>query len=198
VEEQPKFAISGALKVTLVGAKNLKETENGNTADSYVKIRCVIPETKKEQTLFKTKVVKKSADPEWNESFSLPFPLILDFDSPQQMKLTLTVKHQSVLGSGSDLGTYELDVWSHFQSKQLQEVKPDGPAMTCDFWTKVGELKQGEQGTLHLKLSFQPLGRAPAKRERAISGTSSQSEYASSSQTSILKKTVGKLTSTKE
>ena len=60
---------SGQLLVTVVGARGLAAADKGGSSDPYVKTY-LLPD-KKRETMRKTKVVKKTLDPNFDETFKV-------------------------------------------------------------------------------------------------------------------------------
>ncbi|KAI0241778.1 Tricalbin-2 [Massospora cicadina] len=141
----------GVLRVTLVEAKDLKAVDRNGYSDPYIKV------LRDNKLVYKTKVIKKSRNPVWDESFTLP-PM-----RGEPLELRLHVKDYNTFGENLDLGDYVLNPWDH--------VTDLGAAATVDVWTKVGDLQNGGSGLLHLTLDYtpaSPAGDAPEPASDAV------------------------------
>lgn len=139
----------GVITLTLHEAKDLKAADrNGKPpsatfadlkgySDPYIKIH------RENKLIYKTKVIKKTRNPIWEESFQLP-PL----RSGEPMELRLHVKDYNTFGENVDLGEYVLNPWAH--------ITDVGAPVKLDIWTKSGELQNGGSGLLHFTLDFTP------------------------------------------
>ena len=156
--DMTKAGSLGSLVIHILGAKNLKGVDASGTSDPYVKVLYAPKVTqskesrfhklthavgKREKVLYKTKTMKKSLNPVWNESCLVPFPV-----TPQDgLILSFAVKDYNLIGS-VDIGEYELDVWKHI-------VKTD-EASKVIVETQPGELRGDPHGILRLELEYRP------------------------------------------
>lgn len=127
----------GIVRLTLVEAKDLKAADRNGYSDPYIKVQ------KENKVLYKTKVIKKTRNPVWEESFTLPA-----LRSGESMELRLHIKDHNTFGENVDLGEYTLNPLAHITDLTT-------PA-SVDVWTKSGDLQNGGSGLLHFILNFTP------------------------------------------
>ena len=77
--------MGGKYKIKVISASNLEKADTFSESDPYVKIFTDMLNTK-------TSIIRDNKDPEWNESFELPWTReeeidfkVFDFDSKQDM-----------------------------------------------------------------------------------------------------------------
>ncbi|KAI8070792.1 C2 domain-containing protein [Gongronella butleri] len=110
------------VQITLVEGRNLKAMDRGGTSDPYARVRIG------NKVVYKTKHVKKTLTPVWNESF------VAKVDSG---KLDIKVKDKNTL-TDVDIGDAVLDV-----SNVLQSGQP------YDGWLK---LSPADAGEIHVRV----------------------------------------------
>jgi tRNA A-37 threonylcarbamoyl transferase component Bud32 len=120
--------------VTIVGAKNVAPMDRGGTSDPY----CIVTSTLSKQR-FKTKIMKKTLNPEWNEEFGL-------FADALQGRLFLKCWDKDLI-SDDFLGELSID---------LSTVTPNE---TLDQWYSLNnEPKQKptnqEPAQIHIKIHY--------------------------------------------
>ncbi|ORX52810.1 hypothetical protein DM01DRAFT_1336589 [Hesseltinella vesiculosa] len=120
----------GIVTVHLIAARGLLGVDKGGTSDPFVQVRIG------HRSMHKTKVIKKSLAPEWNESFQFKLP-------KQEFVLEYRVKDYNRFSHSVKLGTYLQDFSS------LDELYTNH---SLDLWAKLQP-----QGELHLKLLYEPL-----------------------------------------
>ncbi|KAI8391474.1 C2 domain-containing protein [Radiomyces spectabilis] len=121
----------GVVKVTLMEARGLRGVDKSGTSDPYVRV------TVDQQPVFKSKVIKKSLTPVWNESFNYTVarkPTIIDFK----------IKDYNRFSHSVDLGECRWNIW---------ELLPSGSATTVDKWLR---LYPSDSGEIHVKIEFSP------------------------------------------
>ncbi|KAI9485092.1 C2 domain-containing protein [Zychaea mexicana] len=95
---------TGAINVTLVGARNLKAMDRGNTSDPYARVRIG------GRIVHKTKTIKKTLQPDWNETFLAKI-------SDGKTLLDIKIKDKNTLND-VDIGDCSYDVADLLQSGQ--------------------------------------------------------------------------------
>ncbi|KAI8145238.1 C2 domain-containing protein [Fennellomyces sp. T-0311] len=122
--QQRSGDVSGTVNVTLLGARNLSAKDKSGTSDPYARVRVG------GRVVFKTKTVKKSLQPEWNESFTTKI-------SDGKSLLDIKVKDKNTLND-VDIGDCTLDVADLLQSGQ-----------TFDGWLA---LEPSGNGEVHVRV----------------------------------------------
>ncbi|ORX90809.1 C2 calcium-dependent membrane targeting, partial [Basidiobolus meristosporus CBS 931.73] len=74
----------GILTVTIVQAKDLVAADSNGLSDPYVRVRSG------RKALYKTKAIKKTLEPKWNETFTIPL-------NGTPMKLNFSVRDRNLL-----------------------------------------------------------------------------------------------------
>ncbi|XP_077336986.1 synaptotagmin-like protein 5 isoform X2 [Lithobates pipiens] len=97
----------GILEVLIKEAKNLTAVKSGGTSDTFVK-GCLLPENNK-STKHKTAIIKKSVNPQWNQTFSFTS---LEPNDLQNICLELIVWDKESLTSNVFLGGVSLSCGS--------------------------------------------------------------------------------------
>jgi Ca2+-dependent lipid-binding protein len=129
VESPRPLDHSGTLAVTVIEAKNLQAVDSSGTSDPYIKIRVVDSQHgkgKNEKILLRTKVIKKTTTPVWNESATLEVESTLD-----PVSLNVHVKDHNTIGAAVDLGELDLDVWDWIKIPREAE---NGQIITVEKW----------------------------------------------------------------
>ncbi|KAI8372518.1 C2 domain-containing protein [Choanephora cucurbitarum] len=116
---------NATIQVELLGARNLKAMDRGGTSDPYCRVRFG------NKVLHKTRHLKKTLSPEWNESFSAKVN--------SNGTLDFKVKDHNTL-SDVDIGDCQLNL--------ANVVKPGQP---YDGWLALAPEGTGE---IHVKISF--------------------------------------------
>lgn len=152
---------TGFLTLHILGAKDLLAADRGGTSDPYVKVIMLSPGgSGKGHTVHKTRVIKKTLEPEWsNETITVP----INAESPV---IRLSIKDHNTLGGDKDIGDYDLRV---IEELGLQDAQTSMTPMTKEIWTSPGALASGGKGQLHLRLewaheSVQPSGSDESRR----------------------------------
>lgn len=89
---------AGSVTITLIEARGLRGVDKSGTSDPYVRVK-----VGKDQ-IYKTQVIPKTLDPEWNETFVCRVggePFVFDFK----------VKDHNRLKSAIDLGQTRCNIW---------------------------------------------------------------------------------------
>ncbi|ORX79169.1 hypothetical protein K493DRAFT_321089 [Basidiobolus meristosporus CBS 931.73] len=110
---------------TVVDGQNVSASDSNSACDPYIKVRWG------RKVLHKTKVIKKTLTPVWNEHFTLP-------TNGSRVRLHFSVRDHNLL-QDSTLGEFELDVWDR--------VHPASNVMSDEF---IGHIK--------LRIDFTPEG----------------------------------------
>ncbi|KAI8376305.1 C2 domain-containing protein [Radiomyces spectabilis] len=95
----------GTIHVTLSSARNLKAMDRSGTSDPYVRVRIG------NKVVYKTKHIKKTLTPEWNESFSYRI-------GSGKSVMDIKVKDHNTLKDDVDIGEITFDVWERLQNGQ--------------------------------------------------------------------------------
>jgi Ca2+-dependent lipid-binding protein len=112
-----------SVQVTLIEARGLKAMDRGGTSDPYCRVRVG------SKQVFKTRHIKKTLTPDWNESFTTRVKGIMDFKVKDYNTIT-----------DVDIGDHQFDVSSF--------VKPGQP---FDGWLPLSPEGTGE---IHVKISM--------------------------------------------
>lgn len=111
------------VQVTLIEARNLKAMDRGGTSDPYCRVRVG------SKQVFKTRHIKKTLQPDWNESFTTKVKGIMDFKVKDHNTIT-----------DVDIGDHQFDVTNF--------VKPGQP---FDGWLPLSPEGTGE---IHVKIAL--------------------------------------------
>lgn len=157
--------------MTIIEARNLKAVDANGLSDPYIKVKI---HGEKDITIYKTKTMKKTLNPFWNELFVVPIPVVVD---PQRrFELEFTVKDQNFLSGSEVIGLLKLDIWKQFTESQLAQCSTVSEfSIDADIWTKPGDLHHGEDGCLHLHFNLKQVNDAELlkqKFQRTASGSS--------------------------
>ncbi|CCG84874.1 protein of unknown function [Taphrina deformans PYCC 5710] len=126
----------GTIRVTVVSGNNLCAADRGNKSDPYAKFYL---STQKDH-VYKTETIKKTLNPQWNETFEQPISSRLD------NIFRVEVFDWDALDTDDFLGSAEIPLQSLTPLTQQQmEIALEGP--------KGGS---GKSGTLTLQLLFKP------------------------------------------
>ncbi|KAG2236778.1 hypothetical protein INT48_006962 [Thamnidium elegans] len=124
---------AGFVTITLLEARGLRGVDKSGTSDPFVRVRVG------KQQIYKTAVIPKTLDPEWNESFVYDVggePFIFDFK----------VKDHNKIKSAVDLGQTRCNIWDL--------IKVDVPGGdTFNQWLPLFPAGSGE---LRVAIKFQP------------------------------------------
>ncbi|KAI9299061.1 hypothetical protein K502DRAFT_322489 [Neoconidiobolus thromboides FSU 785] len=123
-----------SVKITLLDGKDLIAADRNGYSDPYIKVM------KEKKLIYKTKVLKKTRNPHWDESF-----IIQSIYPGELTQLNLIIKDYNFLKENVELGSYTLNIWDHFKNDQENVV---------EFLTNPGELRNGGVGQLRLKLEL--------------------------------------------
>ncbi|KAF9582026.1 hypothetical protein BGW38_000755 [Lunasporangiospora selenospora] len=147
IELLPKERLDnmGNMTVTLVRAKNLAAADRGGSSDPYVVFRV------NDKEVFKSDVVKKSLDPDFNETFVTPIA------SRAEDIFTFEVFDWNQIAAAKSLGVGSLDL------RSLQLVLPN----TFDIPLK-GKFNQGN---VYLRVKFVPEFLSSNKRKSGFGAT---------------------------
>ncbi|ORX49323.1 hypothetical protein BCR36DRAFT_328417 [Piromyces finnis] len=128
--KKDKNASGSSLKIKVISAEGLKAVDNGGTSDPYVKVQ------HQKNTFYKTKSIKKTLNPTWNEECSIPFEK--DVSDPV---IDFIIKDSNKFGKSVDIGFVEIN---------LNEVlfKTDQITITKDFDVQNGP------GKLTVQISY--------------------------------------------
>ncbi|RIA79993.1 C2 domain-containing protein [Glomus cerebriforme] len=130
----------GVLRLTIFGAKGLRNAERFGTSDPYIKIK-----VHGNQELARTKVIEDSLNPVWNETHFLVLTTLNEF-------LKLEIWDFNGMSKDKPLGTsnFELKILSENPKQEnistpvLYEGKPHGDIKFDAVWNPVAEVKEGE------------------------------------------------------
>jgi hypothetical protein len=156
-EKDCRPAADGRLTVTVARARNLIAADSNGLSDPYVVLRLGARSKKR------TKVVSKSLNPEFGETFQFPISAAGGVDD---FTLTLTVKDKDVIGKDDYLGHVELHLGQIFGEHW------EGPAVHRR-WKLSGDnfVATGSRGDIELRLQFvaaagvaHPAANAPKKQ----------------------------------
>ncbi|CAO3634755.1 unnamed protein product [Cunninghamella echinulata] len=98
----------GKITVNIESARNLMAADKNGLSDPFVHVRL------NHHTLYKTRAIKKTLDPEWNESFQF------ELTNPKESVLEYIVKDYNRFSHSVELGTYQQD---HNTFKELVAAK---------------------------------------------------------------------------
>jgi Ca2+-dependent lipid-binding protein len=110
-------------QVVLVEARGLKAMDRGGTSDPYCRVRVG------SKVVFKTRHIKKTVSPDWNESFTTKAKGIMDFKVKDRNTIT-----------DVDIGDHQFDITNN--------VKPGQP---FDGWLPLSPAGTGE---IHVKITL--------------------------------------------
>ena len=150
---------SRTLVIGVLEAKNLKKTDNfGSAPDPYVQV--LFNQGMRDR---KTKTVKNSVSPTWNEDFGWEVPL----DKVSELTVTLRVFDDDKLSKDDPLGEIVIPLWKvDFASGATEDVKPLQPVtkvVNLLFWTNFTRKNLFQQTTKSQR---------PPSRQRQSSGSS--------------------------
>ncbi|KAI7867816.1 C2 domain-containing protein [Spinellus fusiger] len=121
---------NGTITISVVGARNLKAMDRGGTSDPYARVRIGT------KVIGKTKHIKKTLVPEWNETFSTKVgsaKTVLDFK----------VKDHNTIND-VDIGEVAFDLWDNVRPGQPFDgwltLKPEG---TGEIHIRVEQSNEG-------------------------------------------------------
>ena len=143
----------GVLTLTVMCARNLMAMDGGVSSDPYIRLR-LANDTEGEYTNTRqTHVIRKTLNPQWNESFSYK----LDREQRQWRLIVECLDWDRGGGEGDSLGTCELP---------LRDLTTDkgGPV-----WHKLEQRGATQnQGEVQLRYSFEPSGFGVWHRPRVV------------------------------
>lgn len=138
VKLDPRESINnmGTLQVTILNGRHLCAADKGNKSDPYAKFYL---DTSKEH-VYKTETIKKTLNPDWNETFECPIASRID------NVFRIEVYDWDQIGDDDHLGTAVIPLMDldPMTSKAL-EISLNGPK---------GD--NGKSGTIQLRLLFKP------------------------------------------
>ncbi|KAI9277156.1 C2 domain-containing protein [Phascolomyces articulosus] len=108
IESSPRASTGGgsdAVNITVLGARNLKAMDRGNTSDPYARVRLG------GRVVLKTRHIKKTLQPEWNES------IVAKVSDGKSTLLDIKVKDKNTLND-VDIGDCSMDISDLLQSGQ--------------------------------------------------------------------------------
>ncbi|KAK9727873.1 Tricalbin-2 [Basidiobolus ranarum] len=123
----------GTITIFVLEGSNLPAADSNGMSDPYIKIRWG------RKVVHKTKIIKKTLAPIWNESFTIP-------TNGSRVRLHFSVKDHNLL-QDTTLGEYELDVWDR--------IHPASNVMSDEF---LAPLANAEKGQIKLRIEFTPDG----------------------------------------
>lgn len=97
--KKDKSGNNSSLKIKVISAEGLKAVDNSGTSDPYVKVQHL------KKTLYKTKVIKKTLSPTWNEECSIPF----EADASDPI-IDFVIKDSNIIGKSVEIGLVEINV----------------------------------------------------------------------------------------
>ncbi|KAI9029637.1 C2 domain-containing protein [Phycomyces nitens] len=103
--EDSLTGMEGSVMINLIEARGLRGVDKGGTSDPFVRVRIG------KSHAYKTKHIKKTLTPVWNESFKYPVPstpIAIDFK----------VKDYNRFSSSVDLGECQWNLWSLLRPEQ--------------------------------------------------------------------------------
>ncbi|KAL4069403.1 C2 domain-containing protein [Scleroderma citrinum] len=132
LEARESINNQGALRVDLIGAKDLRAVDRGGKSDPYAVF------TLNGQKMFKSQVKKKTLNPDWAEVFntSVPSRVAADF--------TVEVFDWNQLEQAKSLGVGRI---------QLDDLEP---FVSVERFVTLSSEKHGEKGAVHIRMLFQP------------------------------------------
>ncbi|ORY07619.1 hypothetical protein K493DRAFT_310160 [Basidiobolus meristosporus CBS 931.73] len=123
----------GTITIFILEGKDLPAADSNGMSDPYVKIRWG------RKVVHKTKVIKKTLAPIWNESFTIP-------TNGSPLRLQFSVRDHNLL-QDTALGDYQLDVW--------ERISPASNILSDEF---MAPLANAEKGQIKLRIEFSPEG----------------------------------------
>ncbi|CAO3598044.1 unnamed protein product [Absidia cylindrospora] len=126
----PSISSHGTVTVHIIGARGLPGVDKNGTSDPFIQVRL------HHHNLYKTKTIKKSLDPEWNETFQF------ELTKPEDTIVEYHVKDHNRFSSSVEIGTFEQDFGTFVELFSQKSV---------DQWVSLKP-----SGQLHLKLNFVP------------------------------------------
>lgn len=123
---------NGTVEVHVVSARGLKGVDKSGTSDPFVRLKVGKDHSK-------TKHIKKSLDPQWNETFKFKVT-----EAP--VGLELDVKDHNTLSSSVALGSFHANLWD------ILKVQP-GQSAEAQQWFPISPPGSGE---IQIKLVFSP------------------------------------------
>ena len=103
-----------------------------NSADTFIKIEAHV--SGRILQTRSTRVVQKSQDPHWNETFKFDIPN----DLVPKLTLIFKIKHKSKLGRGIPLGQVNIGRQVNVEAEYKHWVQVlDKPLMPIGFWHKI-------------------------------------------------------------
>ncbi|ORX59741.1 hypothetical protein DM01DRAFT_1333202 [Hesseltinella vesiculosa] len=121
--------VEGNVTIKIVEARGLRGVDKSGTSDPFTRVRV------DNHNVFRTRVIKKTLRPEWNETFVQPVtgaPIVFDFK----------VKDHNRLHNDVDLGQCHFNIWDLVQ-----------PGHSFDQWLP---LYPQESGEIHLRIDVEP------------------------------------------
>ncbi|ORX82449.1 hypothetical protein K493DRAFT_342190 [Basidiobolus meristosporus CBS 931.73] len=119
----------GFLTVDILQGKELPAVDSNGLSDPYVRVRWG------RKAVYKTKIIKKTLEPKWQESFTIPVD-----GSP--VRLNFLVRDHNML-QDVDLGEYETNIWDHIDLTNSQPAE--------GVWV---DLQKATKGKILLKFTF--------------------------------------------
>ncbi|OZJ04246.1 hypothetical protein BZG36_02480 [Bifiguratus adelaidae] len=99
---------AGTLAITIVSAQGLTAMDKGGTSDPLVKVKSG------SKNLHKTKTIKKTLSPEWNETFTVHV-------TPDQAPIEFDVRDHNTFGGDDDIGVAKINIWDHLTNSTSYE-----------------------------------------------------------------------------
>jgi len=97
--KKEKSIDGSSLRIKVISAEGLKAVDNSGTSDPYVKVQ------HQKNTLYKTKPVKKTINPTWNEECSIPFE-----KETSDPIISFIIKDNNKFGKSVDMGSVDVNV----------------------------------------------------------------------------------------
>ncbi|KAI9313877.1 C2 domain-containing protein [Dichotomocladium elegans] len=129
-ETSAATGLNGSVTITLIEARSLVGVDKGGTSDPFARV--IIGK----KQVYKTKHMKKTLAPLWNESFSC-------YVSSQPTMMNIKVKDYNRFSNSVELGQYEGNVWDL--------LRPQDRITVVDRWLP---LYPEGQGDIHVKIEF--------------------------------------------
>ncbi|KAF5375164.1 hypothetical protein D9758_000478 [Tetrapyrgos nigripes] len=134
VELEPRESINnqGTLHVQLLDARDLPAADRGGKSDPYAVFSL------NDNKVFKSDTIKKTINPDWNESFDCSVP------SRVHANFTVEVFDWNQIEQSKSLGSAQID---------LSELEP---FMVAERTLPLSTPKNGEKGRIRVQLTFRP------------------------------------------
>ncbi|KAG2225823.1 hypothetical protein INT45_007067, partial [Circinella minor] len=122
--------MNGTVTIKIIEARNLRGVDRSGTSDPFVRLRVG------NKQVHKTKHMKKTLTPKWNETFQCPI-------SSQPTSLNIKVKDYNRFSTSIELGQCQWNIWDL--------IRPQDQLKSIDRWLPLYPTGQGE---IHIAIDF--------------------------------------------